>query len=284
MCLRLKRTLKMKKIFIIGANGMLGNYVRSYLYKKNHDIVSLTRKDYDLAFLSVDSLSNMLLENDLCEGDVVINCAGVIPQSSKQRDVNTRLYFMVNSMFPVILSMICSQYNVKMIHVTTDCVYSGKDGRYYENSIPDETNDYGLSKSLGDLSNCTIIRTSIIGEEVSNQRSLLEWVRSNKGKEINGFTHHLWNGVTCLQLSKIIEEIVEKDMYWRGVRHIFSPKSVSKYELLCMINAVYDLDITINRFETEKVDKILCSIYDQLFDIPDLLEQINQMKLFRLMD
>ena len=273
----------MKKIFIIGANGMLGNYVRSYLRKNKYNIVLMTREDYDLAFLTVDSFSKMLLEKGLYEGDIVINCAGVIPQSSKQRDVNTRLYFVVNSMFPVILSIICSKYNAKMIHVTTDCVYSGQDGKYNENSIPDETNDYGLSKSLGDLSNCTIIRTSIIGEEINNKRSLLEWVKSNKGKEINGFTHHHWNGVTCLQLAKVIEEIIEKDIYWNGVRHVFSPRSVSKYELLCMINTIYSLNITINKLETEKIDKTLSSIHDKLFDIPDLLEQMNQMKLFPLM-
>jgi len=263
---------------------MLGNYVRSYLSMKNYNIVSMTRKDYDLTFLSVESLENKLLEKSLSEGDVIINCAGVIPHSSKQRELSTRLYFIVNSIFPVILSMICSKYNAKMIHVTTDCVYSGKTGKYNEHSTSDETSDYGLSKSLGDLADCTIIRTSIIGEEINNKRSLLEWVRSNEGKEINGFTHHFWNGITCLQLAKVLEEMIDKNIYWDGIRHIFSPRSVSKYELLCMINEVYNLNITINKLETKTVDKTINSVYDQLFDIPDIFEQIKQMKLFRLME
>ena len=92
-----------------------------------------------------------------------------------------------------------------MIHVTTDCVFSGKDGNYNENSIHDETNDYGISKSLGELCDATIIRTSIIGEEINNKRSLLEWVRSNSGKEINGYENHFGMELLDLQLAYILE-------------------------------------------------------------------------------
>ena len=141
-----------------------------------------------------------------------------------------------------------------MIHVTTDCVFSGKDGNYDENSLHDETNDYGTSKSLGELCKATIIRTSIIGEETINKRSLLEWVRSNRGGEINGFTNHMWNGVTCLQLSKIIEKMIREKFYWEGVRHTFSPRSVSKYELVSLINEIYDLNIKVNKFEMANFD------------------------------
>jgi dTDP-4-dehydrorhamnose reductase len=147
-----------------------------------------------------------------------------------------------------------------MIHITTDCVFSGKDGSYNELSEHDETNDYGMSKSLGELCNATIIRTSIIGEEVQNKRSLLEWVKSNKGKDINGFVNHFWNGVTCLELSNVIYKIINEKLYWNGVRHIFSPKSVSKFELVSMINEVYNLNIKINPFETENVDKTITTI------------------------
>ena len=271
---------KKMKIFIFGSNGMLGNYVKSYLSKR-YQVIPLTRKNYDLGNLSINSLTELLLNNALEKNDIVINCAGVIPQASKQRDLNTKLYFVINSLFPVILSMICSQYNARMIHITTDCVYSGKDGKYNENSIPDEINDYGISKSLGDLCKASIIRTSIIGEEVNNKRSLLEWVRSNAGKEINGFTNHYWNGVTCLQLAKIIDKMIEKNIFWEGSRHIFSPQCVSKYKLVSMINEVYNLNITVKNFKAPKtVNKTITSIYDQKFDIPDLFEQINQMKSY----
>ena len=266
------------KIFIFGSNGMLGNYVTSYL-SNYYDILPLTRNDYDLSNLKIYSLEELLLNKTLEKDDVVINCAGVIPQACKQRSLNSKLFFTINSLFPVILSQLCDKYGAKMIHITTDCVFSGKDGLYNELSEHDETNDYGMSKSLGELCDATIIRTSIIGEELTNKRSLLEWVKSNNGKEINGYTNNFWNGVTCLELSKIIYKIINENLYWSGVRHIFSPRSVSKFELVSMINEIYKLDIKINLFNTEKVDKTITTIYDtnNLFNIPELKEQIRDL-------
>ena len=88
--------------------------------------------------------------------------------------------------------------------------FTGKKGSYNEDDLHDEINDYGTSKSLGELCDATIIRTSIIGEELRNKRSLLEWVKSNAHGEINGYDNHYWNGVTCLQLSFFIKDIIEK--------------------------------------------------------------------------
>ena len=270
------------KIFIFGENGMLGRYIKKKL-SNDYTIIPLNRQDYDLSNLNIISLENLLInQKGLEKGDIIINCAGVIPQSSKERNINTRLYFTINSLFPVILSQICDKIGAKMIHVTTDCVFSGKDGNYNELSLHDEINDYGMSKSLGELCKATIIRTSIIGEEVNNKRSLLEWVKSNRDKEINGFINHFWNGVTCLQLSKISHKIIKEKLFWDGVRHIFSPKSVSKYELVNMINDSYNLNIIINKYYTEKVDKTINTIYDtnNQFNIPDLKQQINELKYF----
>ena len=264
------------KVIIFGSNGMLGTYIKNYL-SKYFTVIALSRDDYDLSNLQIQTLDQLLLNNCIEENDIVINSAGVIPQASKQRTLNNRLYFTINTMFPVILSQICDKYRTKLIHITTDCVFSGKDGNYNELSLHDEINDYGLSKSLGELCNATIIRTSIIGEEQTNKRSLLEWVKSNKDQTINGFTEHFWNGVTCLQLAKIIYQIIDQNIYWRGVRHIFSPRSVNKYELVSMINKIYNLDINIIPFETERVDKTLSTIYEtnNIFNIPDLEDQLS---------
>ena len=272
------------KIFIFGSNGMLGNYIKSYL-SKSYEIIPLTRKDYDLSQLSINSLNDLLKSQNLQKDDIIINCAGVIPQASKQRGLNTRLYFTINSLFPVMLSQICDKLGAKMIHITTDCVFSGKDGNYNENSLHDEINDYGMSKSLGELSKATIIRTSIIGEEVNNKRSLVEWVISNKNNTINGYKNHYWNGVTCLQLAKIIQIIIHNNNFWNGVRHIYSPHTVSKYELVSMINNTYELNIIINPFETEfRSDKSISTIYNinNEFNIPDLKEQIDEIKKYKL--
>ena len=274
----------MTKILIFGSNGMLGNYVKSYLSHKEYEIIPLTRKEYDLSQLSINTLTTLLFEDkNIQKNDIVINCAGVIPQASNQRGLNTRLYFTINSLFPVILSQICDKVGAKMIHITTDCVFSGKDGKYSEDSIHDETNDYGMSKSLGELCKATIIRTSIIGEEIENKRSLLEWVKSNAGRSINGYINHYWNGVTCLQLSKIISEIIERGLYWEGVRHIFSPSSLNKYQLVKNIIQVYNLDIHVNEFKTEdKVDKTITSNYEAMFEIPELYIQIEEIKNYNI--
>lgn len=264
------------KVFLFGANGMLGNYVQSYLTKNNIQVIPLTRKDFDLEELSVLSLKKFMEEKGLGADDVIVNCAGVIPQASKDRELSKRNYYKINSILPIILSMLTTN----MIHITTDCVFSGKTGGYHEYSTHDEVNDYGTSKSLGELCDGTIIRTSIIGEELTNKRSLLEWVISNENRTINGYTGHFWNGVTCLQLAKIIYKIISENTYWKGVRHIFSPTTVSKYELCTIISDIYELNIKVKEHDTEKVDKSLSTIYEVLFNIPELKDQLQEMRDF----
>ena len=184
------------------------------------------------------------------------------------------------------LSTIASLNKMKFIHVTTDCVFSGSKGNYVETDEHDEINNYGISKSLGELGyNTTVIRTSIIGEELKNKYSLLEWVKKHNNTTLNGYTNHHWNGVTCLQLAKIINKMINENIWWNGVRHIFSPTSVTKYELVNMINHTYELNNTIEPLETENaVNKTLNSIYDvnYTFDIPELDVQINELRAFSL--
>ena len=159
--------------------------------------------------------------------------------------------------------------------------FSGKKGNYNEHDLHDEINNYGVSKSLGELCDATIIRTSIIGEELLNKRSLLEWVKSNKGGKVNGYNNHYWNGVTCLQLATIIKQMIESNIFWKGIRHVYSPRSVSKYELLKMINEVYQLNIEICKYNAnDNIDKTITGKYKKIFNIPDLLIQIQLLKEF----
>ena len=276
------------KVFVFGSTGMLGRYVTSYL-KKNPslNVIEVTRTEIDAYSVDTDFIIKFLEGNDvsISSNDIVINCMGIIPQSKNVNDTSNRAYFRINSVFPIMLSAACNIMCTKYIHVTTDCVFSGTSGMYTEDSIHDETNDYGVSKSLGELGiDATVIRTSIIGEELKNKYSLLEWVKSHKDKEIKGFTNHYWNGVTCLELSKIIEKIIMNKNYWRGVRHIFSPQSVSKYEIVGMINQIYCLNNKIIEYETETmVDKTLLSKYNHcaMMNIPDLYTQITELQQYK---
>lgn len=266
--------LSEKIIIILGSNGMLGRYVASYFKIANYQVISLSRKEVDASNITYDQLYHIL---NKYHGVYVINCIGKIPQRG---DSELKSYLQINSIFPHMLSAICNQTSNKLIHITTDCVYNGKKGKYLENDLHDETNFYGMSKSLGEPDNCCIIRTSIIGEEKENKKSLLEWVKSQNGQTINGFIHHYWNGITCLELTKIIHQIIEKNIWWLGVRHIYSPNIISKYHLVKMIIEIYNLDIKVESKECDIVNKSLNSRFNELFYIMPINEQIIALKEF----
>jgi dTDP-4-dehydrorhamnose reductase len=234
------------KILIFGSNGMLGTYLKNFLSKK-YEVVAITRENIDLSKSTEKEILEFLSKN-VSGDDLIINSSGVI----KQRDYIINDMISVNSIFPNILANFKKNKNCKIIHITTDCVFSGNKGYYTETDAHDCFDEYGRTKSLGENKDLTIIRTSIIGEEKQNKKSLLEWVISNKGKTIDGYDNHLWNGVTCLELTKLIDEIIKSNTYWIGVKHFFSPDTVSKFELVSLINEIYSLDLTINKKSTEK--------------------------------
>ena len=276
------------KICVLGSNGMLGRYVSTYLSKEN-TVVNLTRNELDAEHVTEDDITTTLIQKGadsitFDSGDVIVNCIGMIkPQVDKLGPVAA---IQVNSLFPRRLANVGEGLGAKVIHITTDCVWSGKDGNYCEDTSHDALDVYGKTKSLGEPENCTVIRTSIIGEEVNNSRSLVEWIKSRKDLDANGFTNHKWNGVTCLELAKCINDIIKNNNYWLGVRHVFSPTSVTKDVLLKLINDTYDLNITINNTEaTSPCDRTLSTKYprdqiDRCCKILELEHQIKEMKLY----
>ncbi len=265
------------RVIIFGSNGMLGTYLHKYL-KKKYTVVPLTRMDIDIAKSSESEINNFL-NKIMKEDDIIVNAAGVI----KQREYQISDMIQVNSQFPNYLSKIKQRTRCRIIHITTDCVFNGLKGNYNENDKHDCLDEYGKSKSLGENSLITNIRTSIIGEEMHNKKSLIEWVKSQTGKEVFGYTNHLWNGVTCLELSKYIDKMIETDNIWEGVRHLFSPNTVSKFELVDMINKIYDLKISIKEKETIEIcHRNLTTIHD-LKITKDLFEQIVELKKFNLL-
>ncbi len=269
----------MNNILILGSTGMLGSTFKKYFdTKRDYNVSSLKRSDIDLSRCSFNDLWKKIKEKVVQENcKYVLNCAGVI----KQGDFSTPDMIKVNSVIPYWLSEICQILEIELVHVTTDCVYDGSKGRYSEEDKHTATDVYGISKSLGEPDTCTVIRTSIIGEEERGFKSLLEWIRSNKGGEINGFKNHIWNGVTCLQLAKITDTIIKKNLFWKGVR-IFHSNSVNKLELAEIINEIYDLGIKVKPTNTpEPCDRSLSTVHDiSSYEIPDLYEQIKESKEF----
>jgi dTDP-4-dehydrorhamnose reductase len=233
------------KIVIFGSRGMLGRYVVQIL-KEKYNIICIIRDDYDIENDSYEKLENILVKS-LEKNDIIINCAGIIPQ--KYKDDNYKTYIKVNTLFPHKLNEISKKNSYKFIHITTDCVYDGSTGNYDLNDKHTAKNLYGVSKSLGEPEDATIIRTSIIGEELYGKKSLIEWIKSNKDGKIKGFSNHYWNGVTCLELAKYIKNMLDNNNYWIGVKHICSPNITTKYELCCNINKIYKLDVNIEKYE-----------------------------------
>lgn len=269
-------------IIIFGGTGMLGHYMTAVL-SKYYSVECINRDKFDILNDGWDKLEALL--KNLTATDVVVNCAGVIPQKVMNE---CRTYFRINSVFPHKIQQIADKIGFHFIHITTDCVFDGmlRNGSYSEtdNKLKNmEKGLYGVSKAMGEPERACMIRTSIIGEEITHKKSLLEWVKYNAGGEINGFENHYWNGITCLTLSKIILTIINKNMYWRGVRHIYSPEIVSKYELCKIINDIYQLNIKIKKIYTPlMMNKSLTSIYNTSdnFTIPSIKEQIAIQKKF----
>lgn len=267
----------MKKIIILGANGMLGNYLDSYLDLYYH-VMPFYRNGFDFN-LKTESEIKSYIEQFTDSNTVIINACGII----KQRNYNISEMIKINGILPHILATIKKDTGCEVIHITTDCVFSGdKINGYNEGDKHDATDFYGKSKSIGESEFLTNIRTSIIGEEKLNKKSLLEWVRSNKNGEIDGYTNHIWNGVTCYELAKQIHNIIDTGNFWCGVRHVYSPETVSKFELVNIINSVYELNIKINPIQTRNwCVRILTSKYETPVK-QTISEQIRELKKFKL--
>lgn len=253
-------------ILLLGSEGMAGHIILDYLKSKSYKIVGLSRKDIDI-------------EQDLSlpkEGvEYVINCIGVLgPDSDK--DLKRTVF--VNGYFPKYLSKYYR--DTPVIHISTDCVFDGKVGNYVESDIPTETNVYGISKGLGELDNNKdlTLRVSIIGPEIkepSKRSGLLNWVLTNSSKELTGYTKALWNGITTLELAKCIEQYLQNPVI-SGIYHPVN-ESVSKYELLCLINEIYGLGKTILPVEGPKpVDKRLLST-KPFFNVSSLRQQLTEL-------
>jgi dTDP-4-dehydrorhamnose reductase len=266
----------MTRIVIFGAKGMLGTAATAYFKSAGYNVVALIRDVFDIAHDPLDKISN-----ELKSADVVFNCAGVIKPMIAKTPIEDVLR--VNAIFPRNLAHLCKRLDVPLVHVTTDCVYDGLAGRYDENAVFDADDVYGMSKCAGESSDAMNLRTSIIGEEAPPGRSLLAWAISQRGKAVNGFTNHLWNGVTTTYLSEVVDSILKKQAYAPGTYHIFSPEAVTKDELLKILDSIYELDLDINPMAADKpCDRSLSSIYrlsaeNATATIP---EQVSAMRAF----
>jgi len=261
--------------FILGSNGMLGTYVKTYFERQkfiqimciDKTILDATKPD------KLDELDWLIRRHN---PSYIINCIGLIRQRT---DSTSKDMFLVNSVFPQVLFTFLkySHPTIQLVHISTDCVYTHNENcidETREHQLLEDKNDvYGTSKSCGENANMMIIRTSIIGEETQNKRSLIEFVKNAQEETLYGYTDHRWNGITCLELTKFLYHIVQNELHWSGVRHVFSPDIVSKFDLICLINEVWDCKKNIKPIE--KGVKYLCltTRYPNLVWTPPTIKQ-----------
>lgn len=175
--------------------------------------------------------------------DVVINCIGVVKQSPVAQDSIATI--VVNSLFPHLLFRDCQKLGIRLIHLSTDCVFSGKKGNYKESDQPDPMDFYGLSKIVGEPTgkNVLVIRTSMFGPELEKRHGLLEWFLSQRGKTVPGFTNAVFSGFYTRTLANLFLDLLSKSAV-AGLRHL-SAEPLSKYDLLERIRDACKLPIEI---------------------------------------
>lgn len=271
------------KVLILGSSGMAGHVIKRYLERtENFNIYDLSRSDkYITPNFLIDITDFKALESIIksFDFDYIINCVGILNQVSEK---NPDVAILVNSYLPHFLEKITKNSKSKIIHLSTDCVFSGKRGDYIENDFKDGLGYYGQSKALGEISNNKdlTIRTSIIGPDLNvHGTGLFNWFINQNGK-ISGYSNAYWSGVTTIELAKFISDLLMNNNLLTGVIHLTNNSKISKYELLLMIKKVFNLNnIKIEKYSDYKVDKSFVNTRrDFDFCVPPYETMIEEMK------
>lgn len=273
------------KVVVLGATGMLGHTVADYMVEVygEESVIRSTRSECSgrLNWIWFDAVHSgpHYMHRIPRDADYVINCIGVIKPFIEATGIVDTLQ--VNSIFPHQLAQHCDENNIRLIHITTDCVFSGMDGYYTEQDPHDATDVYGRTKSLGEPHRqAMVLRTSIIGEEITKKASLVEWTKSKQGQCVDGYTNHWWNGITTQVYAECCQRIIDQDLWGAGLFHVFSPEYVTKCQLLDLLNRKFGLGLSISPVKAPaSVDRRLStskSLCVQL-EIPSISEQIQEM-------
>jgi dTDP-4-dehydrorhamnose reductase len=240
-----------RRVLVLGATGMLGHaLVRELSEDPGLDVYGAARSMEGRAHLFPPELlaritpaldvSRFDQVRQVLDGicpDVVVNCVGVIKQRPDVQDaVHT---VTLNALFPHLLADACAHLGSRLVHVSTDCVFSGDRGGYRESDLPDPPDLYGRSKLLGETSTAPALtlRTSIIGHELTTNRSLLDWFLSQEGR-VGGFTRAIYSGVTTVEFARLLREVVLPRTDLTGLYHL-AAEPISKYDLLHLVADVY---------------------------------------------
>ncbi len=258
------------RVLILGASGMLGHklwqvfrdrfetwgtFRSSYREYARYDFFDPKRLRGGVdacTFSTVERVINTVQPN------VVINAVGVVKQSSAAKDPVAIIA--VNSLFPHRLARLCRATETRLIHKSTDCVFSGRKGMYTEDDVPDAEDLYGRTKLLGEVDGADILtlRTSLIGRELQTSNGLVEWFLSNRDQRVQGYTNAIFSGFPTMVLANIIADVIERHPDLSGVYHV-SSAPISKHQLICLLRDALRVPIEIDPSPAVSVDRSLDS-------------------------
>jgi len=258
------------KIMVLGVTGMLGNAMFRVLSEnRSLNLTGTARSEGARHYFAGDLAERIITGVDVenqdslvrayatAQPDVVVNCIGLVKQLA---DANDPLQAVpINTLLPHRLAALCDVVGARLIHISTDCVFSGVSGNYLETDFPDAYDLYGRSKLLGevDYPNAITLRTSIIGHELAGGRSLVGWFLSQQGS-VKGFTKAVFSGLPTVELATVVRDVVLDRCELRGLFHVAS-KPINKFDLLNLVAKAYGKDIEIIPSDQLIIDRSLCA-------------------------
>lgn len=274
-----QKYINLMKFLVLGCNGMAGHQISLYLQEQGHDVTGFALEKSQLLNKSIagDATDFLALKEIIIKGkyDTIINCIGILNQFAEN---NHPLAVMLNSYLPHYVARIANEVCTQVIHMSTDCVFSGARGQYTENDFPDGTTFYDRSKALGELNddNNITLRNSIVGPDINkNGIGLLNWFMQQNG-EINGFTGAIWTGQTTLQLAKTMEAAARERA--TGLYNTVPNDYITKYDLLQLFNKYFrNNSLKVHPVEGVTANKSLKRTrFDFSYEIPDYEKMIAE--------
>jgi dTDP-4-dehydrorhamnose reductase len=258
------------RILILGGSGMLGHKLWQ-LFGRRFDTYVTVRRPIESHFQSgiLDrerTLTNVTAEDfgsvvkavDSLQPQVVVNAVGIVKQATASSDPLASIP--INALLPHRLAQFCSKHGIRLVHISTDCVFSGRKGNYTEEDVSDAEDLYGRTKFLGEVEGrgCLTLRTSMIGRELETSYGLVEWFLSQEGKTVRGFKRAIFSGFTTIALSEIISRAISEHPDLDGLYHVAS-EPISKFDLLSLVKEIYGLSVDIEPDESVVCDRSLSS-------------------------
>jgi dTDP-4-dehydrorhamnose reductase len=257
------------KILVLGAAGMLGHKMFQVLRARFSDTygtiqgsvndrglakISLFQNGRVMAYVDAENFPALSALLRRLEPGVIVNCIGVIKQRTEAKAAIPSIT--LNALLPHLLAEVCGEWGGRLIHFSTDCVFSGERGRYTEDDPSDAKDLYGKTKYLGEVivDNAITLRTSMIGRELTHHQSLLDWFLGQKNTTVQGYKRALYSGVTTNHLAEVVGDLIEHHPNLSGLYQV-TGHTISKYDLLCLLRDAWSLNVEITPNETFVCDR-----------------------------